>query len=141
MKQIDFKFNIALLVFVIGIILSFLTLIIPGFRILYLGIFVISLLYLILGWHLFKGYFPEGNTILLFFFGYLYSGVFIATVFYGIRWPLTRIFVNISPVWAIILLALIFMVKNKMPKRCFIQLIIEASILLVLSILLIIFLK
>ena len=140
MKQINLKFNIALLVFVIGIILSSLTLLIPGSKILYMGIFVISLLYFVLGWYLFKGYFPEGNTLLLFFFGYLYSGVFIATVFYGAAWPLTRIFVNISLVWAIVLLSLIFIVKNKMPKRGFFQLIIEASILLVLSILLIIFL-
>lgn len=141
MKQINYKSNIALLVFIIGILLSILTLLIPNTNILYLGTLVISLLYLVMGWYLFKGYFPEGHTLLLFLFGYLYSGVFIAATFYGAEWPLAKIFVNISPVWSVILFSLIFIFRRKMPKKGLIQFIIEAGVLLLLSILLIIMLK
>ena len=139
MKQINEKFYIARIVFTIGILLSVLTFFIPNTIILYIGILVISLIYLTMGWYFFKSYFPEGHPLFLFLIGYLYSGVFIAAVFYCARWPLAKTFINIAPLWALLLLILLIFVRRKMPKKGLIQFIVEGSVLLLLTVLLIMF--
>lgn len=138
MKLITQKFNIGIVVFIIGILLSVLALLIPDTRILVWGILTVSLIYLTLGWYIFKGYYPEGHAFLLFLMGYLYSGVFIALVFSITGWPLAITFITVAPVWALIQFAIIFSIRKKISQKALIQFIIEACILLLLDIILII---
>jgi hypothetical protein len=139
MKQINEKYYIARIVFTIGMLLSVLNFFIPNTIILYIGILVISLIYLTMGWYFLKSYFPEGHPLFLFLIGYLYSGVFIASVFYGANWPLATTFINIAPLWAVILLLLIIVNRKKMSSKNLIQFVVEGNILLLLAVLLIIF--
>jgi hypothetical protein len=136
MEQINRKFTATIIVFTIGMLLSLLTLVVSETRILSWGLLAVSLTYLIMGWYLFKTYFPEGHPILLFLMGYLYSGIFIAFVFYSVGWPLANVIMQLAPLWALIQFILLFMIRKKMPQKGLIQFFIEAGLLLLLSIVL-----
>jgi len=45
--------------------------------------------------------FLKGILFILFFMGYLYASVFIASVFGAAGWPLATTMISFSPVWAI----------------------------------------
>jgi hypothetical protein len=66
--------------------------------------------------------------------GYLYSGVFIAAVFSASSWPMAKTFISLALVWAIIQLLIIIFSRQKIDRKVFIQLIIEAILLLIVAI-------
>jgi len=134
MKQINQKFNVGIILFIIAILLAGLNFIIPSTKILIWALLLISLVYLLFGWYIFKSYYPEGNTLLLFLMGYLYSGVFIAAVFSASSWPMAKTFISLALVWAIIQLLIIIFSRQKIDRKVFIQLIIEAILLLIVAI-------
>jgi hypothetical protein len=70
MKQINQKFNVGIILFIIAILLAGLNFIIPSTKILIWALLLISLVYLLFGWYIFKSYYPEGNKLLLFLMGY-----------------------------------------------------------------------
>jgi hypothetical protein len=131
MKQINQKFNVGIILFIIAILLAGLNFIIPSTKILIWALLLISLVYLLFGWYIFKSYYPEGNKLLLFLMGYLYSGVFIAAVFSASSWPMAKTFISLALVWAIIQLLIIIFSRQKIDRKVFIQLIIEAILLLI----------
>jgi|LSQX01.3.fsa_nt_gb hypothetical protein len=134
MKQINQKFNVGIILFIIAILLAGLNFIIPSTKILIWALLLISLVYLLFGWYIFKSYYPEGNKLLLFLMGYLYSGVFIAAVFSASSWPMAKTFISLALVWAIIQLLIIIFSRQKIDRKVFIQLIIEAILLLIVAI-------
>jgi len=134
MKQINQKFNVGIILFIIAILLAGLNFIIPSTKILIWALLLISLVYLLFGWYIFKSYYPEGNKLLLFLMGYLYSGVFIAAVFSASSWPMAKTFISLALVWAIIQLLIIIFSRQKIDRKVFIQLITEAILLLIVAI-------
>jgi hypothetical protein len=98
----------------------------------------ISIGYLLGGWYYFKGYYPEGHSLLLFFIGYLYSSVFISFTFFIAQWPLAKLMISIIPVWVIFLLLILVAVRKKMSKEGFLQFLIEALVMTGLSVITII---
>lgn len=136
MNQMNKKPTIGIIVFFLGVLLSALAIITQDIKFFTWAVFVISLIYLSMGWHIFKRYYPEGHPLLLFFMGYLYSGVFIATVFYITNWPLAKTIISMTPIWIAIQLVIVFSIKKQIQKNVLIQLIIEAIILLILTIIL-----
>jgi len=138
MKQINYFSNVTLILFLAGILLSALSFIFPDVKNLYIGILFIAILYLVLGWYLFRGYFKNSHPLVLFLFGYLYASIFLAATFKFADWPLSETLVCLSLFWAFVLFALIVVLKKKMPAGGFIRFIIEACLMIVLSILLII---
>jgi len=96
-----------------------------------------SIIYLILGWYIFRSYFPEGSPPLLFLMGYLYSGVFLASVFVATGWPLSTTMTYFSPIWALVQIIIIITIRKKLSRESFIQFLIEAGLLLILSVFLV----
>ena len=109
----------------------------PETKILVWVALIFSIIYLIMGWYIFRSYFPEGSPPLLFFMGYLYSGVFIAAVFVATGWPLSTTLAYFSPIWALVQIIIIITIRKKLPRESFIQFLIEAGLLLMLSVYLI----
>jgi hypothetical protein len=87
---------------------------------------------------MFKFYIPEGHPLILFIMGYLYSGVFIASVFAATGWPLSQMVVNFAPVWIMGQIVLVVFLRKKMTREIFVQFFIEAGLLLLLAIFLLI---
>lgn len=106
---------------------------IPGYTLL-----AISVIYLISGWYLFKGYYTEGHPLVLFLYSYLYASVFMSFTMIVFAWPLSRTFICVAPLWALLHLLLTYAVRNRIPREGFIQFLIEGSLMLVLIIYLII---
>jgi uncharacterized protein involved in response to NO len=94
----------------------------------------VSLVYLLSGWYLFRGYHPEGHPLLLFFTGYLYASVFIAFTFRSAGWPLAETFLYVAPVWAVAQLVITVMIRKKLSKEGLIQFLTEGGIMLILTI-------
>ena len=138
MKKSDYKFIIGVTVFIIGLLITVLLQINQSSSLLCWASFCISLFYLLFGWFFFKGYFPEGHPLLLFLFGYLYSGIFISIFFWSKVLPLAKVFIFLAPLWVIILAILILSLKKKIPKIGFRQFSIEGLLLLIISIVLLI---
>jgi hypothetical protein len=106
---------------------------IPGFILL-----AISIIYLVLGWYVFRGYYPDGHALLLFLYGYLYAGTFISFTFIVFGWPLAKTLICVAPLWALLQLLVTYAIRKKIPREGFIQFIVEGSLMLVLIIYLII---
>jgi len=134
MEKLRQNLTIELLVFIIGVLLSSIVLITPGIRFLTWAILIISIVYLVTGPFIFKIVYPEGHPLVLFLMGYLYSGVFIAVVFQNTGWPLVNTIIGIAPIWAIIQMIVVLVIRKKLLMKSFIQLIIESGILLILAI-------
>ena len=134
MKQYGNNLLIGILIFTIGFLSAALAQFYPETKILIRIAFIFSMIYLALGWYIFRSYFPEGRPLLLFIMGYLYSGVFIASVFGAIGWPLATTMISIAPVWALGQIILVIVLRKKMPKEGFVQFMIEGGLMLILSI-------
>lgn len=97
-----------------------------------------SLIYLSAGWYIFKGHLPQGNTFLLFVYGYLYSGVLMASVFSFLKLPLHETFIFVSLIFALLQIILVYLKRKQMQLSSLLQLMIEGFILIIISIVLII---
>jgi hypothetical protein len=94
----------------------------------------VTIIYLFLGWFLFKAYYPGGHPLLLFVIGYLYSGVFIGSVFAAAKWPFGKAILAGSIFWIAMQTVLIFILRKKMPPKGFVQFLIEAALMVTMSI-------
>jgi hypothetical protein len=121
-------------VFLIGIIAILLSNRNPGSMTPAWILLSVSLVYLLSGWYLFRGYHPEGHPLLLFLTGFLYASVFIAFTFRSAEWPLAGTFLYLAPVWAIAQLAITVMIREKLSKEGLIQFLTEGGIMLILTI-------
>jgi hypothetical protein len=121
-------------IFLIGIIAILLSSRNPGSSIPSHVILAVSLVYLISGWFIFRGYHPEGHPILLFLIGFLYASVFMAFTFKTAVWPLAGTMLFLAPVWAIGLIVLTVMIRKKLSKEGLIQFLTEGGIMLILTI-------
>jgi len=128
------KTTVTTSVFTIGIILSFLSHYFPETKILIWILLAISLIYLSIGWYLFRAYHPEEHPVLLFFIGYFYAGVFIGSVFAASERPLTQTMMMASVFWAVAQMVVIIIIRKKMPRKGFIQFLIEASLMLLMAV-------
>jgi hypothetical protein len=105
---------------------------------------VLSLVYFIGGWYFFKGYYPDGHPVFLFFLGYLYSGVFIGPVFASKQWPMADEMLRGSVLWSAVLIVVIvasILLKKDKYQKGLKHFLIEAIILLILSIIPVVILK
>jgi hypothetical protein len=134
MKKISSLSVLCTLIFLIGIIASFLGVFNQGIKIMEWTTLIVSAIYLVSGWYLFKGYYPEGHPLLLFLMGYLYSSVFMALTFVTASWPLAKTFVAIAIAWAVTQLVMVTVIKKKLSREGFLQFMIEGSIMLIMSI-------
>ena len=123
-----------ILIFAIGFLAAILSQLYPETKILIRITFIIAMIYLSLGWYIFKSYFPEGHPILLFLMGYLYSSILIASVFSSTGWPMASTIITISPVWVIGQIILVVVLRKKIAGEALTQFVIEAGFLLILSI-------
>ncbi len=123
-----------ILIFTIGFISALFSQIYPDVKILIRITFIMSIIYLSLGWYIFRSYIPEGHPLLLFIMGYLYAGVFMASVFAATGWPLSQTIASTAPIWVIGQTILIVVLRKKMTQEVFMQFLIETGLLLILSI-------
>jgi hypothetical protein len=121
-------------IFLIGIIAILLSSRNPNSTIPSRVLLAVSLVYLISGWYIFRGYHPEGHSLLLFFIGFLYASVFMAFTFKAAAWPLAGTFLYMAPVWAIGQLVLTVVIRKKLSKEGLIQFLTEGGIMLILTI-------
>jgi len=138
MKQSGNNLVISILIFTIGFISAALAQFYPETKVLIRIAFAFSMIYLTLGWYIFRSYFPEGNPLLLFVMGFLYANVFITSVFAAAQWPMATTMISISPIWATGQIVLVIVLRGKMSKEGFVQFLIEAGLLLILSVILLI---
>jgi hypothetical protein len=135
MRNIFNKETVATLIFLIGIVLSLFGQLHPEIKILTWLLLAVSMIYLFLGWFMFKAYFPGGHPALLFVMGYSYSGVFIGSVFSVSKWPFAVTMMAGAVFWVLVQSALVIVLRKKMPEKGLIQFLIEASLMLVMTVL------
>jgi hypothetical protein len=138
MKQPGNKLLISILIFTIAFLSATLAQYYPGTRILIRIAFLFSIIYLFLGWHIFRYYLPDQIFPLRFFMGYLYASLLITSVFAATQWPMSSILITVSPLWVLIQLILVYLLRNKLSRECFYQLLIEGGLMMILSVLMII---
>jgi len=138
MKQPANSLLITILIFTIAFLSALLAQFNPDAKILIRLTLLFSFVYLFLGWYIFKYYFPDGIFPIRFLMGYLYSSIMITAVFSAAHWPLSSVMVTISPFWALAQSGVVLMIRKKLSVECFIQLLIEAGLMLILSVLMII---
>lgn len=124
---------ISTFLFLTGIVAAFFGSLNPGSKTLYTVLLMVSTLYLITGWYIFKGYHPEGHPLLLFLMGYLYASVFMSFSFTTAVWPLAETFIIIAIAWAAIQLIMISVIRKKIPREGFIQFLIEGVLMLIMT--------
>lgn len=101
----------------------------------------VSILYLLSGWYIFKGYHPEGHPLLLFLMGYLYAGVFMAFTFVTAGWQLANTFILVAIAWAVIQIVMVSVIKKKLSGEGFMQFLIEGILMLGMTIAIIIYMQ
>lgn len=138
MKQSANNLLIGILIFTIGFLSAAFAQFYPETKILIRIAFVFSVLYLALGWYIFRSYFPEGHPLLLFIMGFLYAGVFIACVFTAAGWPLATTIICFAPVWVAAQILIVIAIRKKLSRESVVQFLIEGGLLLILSIFLLI---
>jgi hypothetical protein len=134
MKKKSILSFICTIIFLIGIIAILLSKRNPGSAIPSLVLLIVSQIYLVSGWYIFRGYNPEGDTILLFFTGFIYASVFMAFTFKAAAWPMAGTMLYLAPAWAIALLIITVLNRKKLSKEGVIQFLTEGGIMLILSI-------
>jgi hypothetical protein len=137
MKQPANNLLITILIFTIAFLSAALAQFYPDAKIFIRITLLFSFVYLFLGWHIFKYYYPNGIFPIWFLMGYFYSSILITAVFSAAEWPLSTIIITISPVWALAQSGVVLMIRKKLSVECFIQLLIETGFLLILSVLMI----
>ncbi|MCX6254360.1 MAG: hypothetical protein NTV31_07775 [Bacteroidia bacterium] len=138
MKQSGNNLLIGILIFAIGFLSAALVQFYPETKILIRIAFAFSIIYLALGWYIFRSYFPEGHPLLLFLMGFLYSGMFIASVFEATNWPMATTIAFFSPIWVAAQILIVIIIRKKLSRESFVQFLIEAGLLLILSIVMLI---
>jgi len=134
MKKTNPLSLICTVIFLIGIVAAFLGLLNRENQLLTYSLLVVSIVYLISGWYIFKGYHNEGHPLLLFLMGYLYSSVFMSFTFITANWPMAKGMIAVSLVWALIQIVMVTTIRKKLTREGFLQLIIEGSLMLVMAI-------
>jgi hypothetical protein len=134
MKKKSILSFICTIIFLVGIIAILLSKRNPGSAIPSLVLLIVSQIYLVSGWYIFRGYNPEGDTILLFFTGFIYASVFMAFTFKAAAWPMAGTMLYLAPAWAIALLIITVLIRKKLSKEGVIQFLTEGGIMLILSI-------
>jgi len=140
MKKTNTLSLICTVIFLIGIVAAFLGFLSRENQLLTWSLLFVSIVYLLSGWYIFKGYHPEGHPLLLFLMGYLYSSVFMAFTFITTNWPMAKGMVAISIAWALIQIVMVTTIRKKLTREGFLQLFIEGSIMLVMAIVILTFL-
>jgi len=130
---------ICTILFLIGIVAAFFGFLNQGSHFLKYVLLFVSIVYLLSGWYIFKGYHPEGHPLLLFLFGYLYSGIFMSFAFIAANWPLANIFIAISIAWAVIQIVMTTVINKKLSREGFTQFLIEGILMLAMTIAIIIY--
>jgi hypothetical protein len=138
MKQSGNNLLIGILIFTIGFLSASLAQFYPETKILIRIAFAFSMIYLALGWYIFRSYFPEGHPLLLFVMGFLYSGILIASVFEATKWPLATTIIGIAPIWVAAQILMVILIRKKLSRESFVQFLIEGGLMLLLTITLII---
>jgi hypothetical protein len=138
MKQSYLKMLPGIILFTLTILSAGLSQFYPEIKILFWITILSSLGYLFLGWLIFKGYYPKGEPVLLVLSGYFYSGVLMGSVFTAANWPLANNMTFISFLWIAGQFIIVIAKRNKMAHEAFIQFLIEAAILLILSVILVV---
>lgn len=138
MKQSDLKMLTGIILFTLTILSAGLSLYYPGLKFLIWITLLSSLIYLVLGWLIFRGYYPKGEPVLMVLSGYFYSGILIGSVFTAADWPLAGNMTWVSFLWIAGQFIIVISKRSKMPKEGFIQFLIEAGLLLILSIILVV---
>jgi hypothetical protein len=137
-KNATLSFSCTIL-FLIGIIAAFFGLLNPETSFLTYILLFVSIIYLLSGWYIFKGYYSEGHSLLLFLFGYLYAGVFMSFAFISANWPLANTFVAISVAWAVIQIVMTTVIRKKLTRERFTQFLIEGILMLVMTVIIMIY--
>lgn len=140
MKKTNTLSLICTVIFLIGIVAAFLGFLNRENQLLTWSLLFVSIVYLLSGWYIFKGYHPQGHPLLLFLMGYLYSSVFMAFTFITTNWPMAKGMVAISIAWALIQIVMVTTIRKKLTREGFLQLFIEGSIMLVMAIVILTFL-
>jgi len=140
MKKTNTLSVICTVIFLIGIVAAFLGFLNRENQLLTWSLLFVSIVYLLSGWYIFKGYHPQGHPLLLFLMGYLYSSVFMAFTFITTNWPMAKGMVAISIAWALIQIVMVTTIRKKLTREGFLQLFIEGSIMLVMAIVILTFL-
>jgi len=140
MEKHKLQFNSGRLIFTAGLFLSLSALFVPAPKIIW-SILLISIIYLGLGWYLFKGYYPQKNVHLLFLMGYLYASVFITVIFFASDWPMKDILQIFALICSIIQFLIVISLRKKLIREIFSKFIIKAGFLLMLSIIMLTVIK
>ena len=123
--------------FNIGFITILLSIIFHHSNIFYLITGVIAVVYFFGGGYFFKGYYPEGKPLFLYFLGYLYSGIFLGSAFTSPKFSSASELLRASTFWSVVLLVVVvtsvLLEKQKFQKGLK-HFFIEAIILLILSV-------
>jgi hypothetical protein len=135
MNQNKILSGLCTVLFLVGIIVSFLDFVNPGSRVPKYILFSVSAGYLFSGWYIFRGYHPDGHPLLLFLFGYLYSSIFAAFAFASAGWPLGFTFVGIAIAWAVIQIIMSSVLRKKLPAGGFGKFLMEGLMMLVMAVL------
>ncbi|TAL62228.1 MAG: hypothetical protein EPN88_13575 [Bacteroidetes bacterium] len=138
MKQKENNLLTGILIFAIGFLSAALSQFYPETKILIWITLVFSIIYFAFGWYIFRSYFPDGSFPVLFLMGYLYSGVFLAAVFGAKQWPLSGTMIPFSIVYVLAQILIVIKMRKKLSGESYIQLLIEAGLLLTLSLTLLI---
>ncbi|MBN2633532.1 MAG: hypothetical protein JXR66_08255 [Bacteroidales bacterium] len=125
---------ICTLLFLTGIVAAFFGFLNQGNRLFTYLLLLVTVIYLILGWYIFRGYYPDGHPLLLFLMGYLYASVVMSWTFTSAGWPLSNTFLWVGVAWVLIQSAMVTAVKKKLSPAAFTQFLIEALLMLIMTI-------
>lgn len=131
MKSNKVLLSLCTILFLAGIISAFFGFSDQGNRILTCLLLIVSVIYLISGWYIFRGYHPEGHPLLLFIMGYLYAGVFMAFTLASAAWPLAKTFLFIAIAWVVVQTIMVLAIRQKLSLSSLAQFLIEAGLMLI----------
>jgi len=134
MKKVNPLSLICTVIFLIGIVAAFFGFLNRENQLLAYSLLVVSIIYLISGWYIFKGYHQEGHPLLLFLIGYLYSSVFMSFTLVTADWPMAKTFVTIAIAWSLIQTVMVITIRKKLTREGFIQFLIEGFLMLTMTI-------
>jgi hypothetical protein len=134
MKKTNALSVVCTLIFLIGIVAAFLGFLNRENQLLTTTLLVVSMVYFLSGWYIFKGYHHEGHPLLLFLMGYLYSSVFVSFAFVTAQWPLAKTFIAIAIAWSLIQTVMVITIRKKLTREGFVQFLIEGFLMLTMTI-------
>ena len=123
--------------FNIGFISVLLSIFFPHSNIFYPITGVIAIVYFFGGGYFFKGYYPEGKPMFLYFLGFLYSGIFLGSAFSSPKFSLASELLRAPVIWSAALLVVVVipvLLKKEKFQKGLNHFFIDGIILLVFSI-------